>query len=50
MLYYDTNDASEGVDINKISATKECNIVTNSISYIKSLSFKNMHAMAVMTY
>ena len=26
MLYYDRIDVSEGIDINKISTSKECNI------------------------
>ena len=26
MLYYDRTDVSEGIDINKTSASKECNI------------------------
>ena len=26
MLYYDKTDVSEGIDVNKTSASKECNI------------------------
>ena len=26
MLYFDRNDVSEGIDVNKTSATKECDI------------------------
>ena len=31
MLYFDRIDVSEGIDINKASASKECNIGTISI-------------------
>ena len=32
MLYYDKTDVSEGIDVNKTSASKECNICHIGIS------------------
>ena len=32
MLYYDRIDVSEGIDVDKKSASKACNIVTIGIS------------------
>ena len=32
MLYYDRIDVSEGADVNKTSASNECDIVTIGIS------------------
>ena len=46
MLYYDEIDISEGIDINKASASKECDIC--QYWYLdKGLSFNRMSAMDV---
>ena len=38
MLQYDTVDASEGIDINKVDASKECIIC--HYCYFKDISYK----------
>ena len=38
MLKYDTNDLSEGTDVNKTSASKECDIC--HYWYYKDIGFK----------
>ena len=51
MLYYDRIEVSEGIDINKTSASKECDIC--HYWYFldkKGLRFKCMSAMHDMTY
>ena len=50
MLQYKKNDASEGIDLNKTSASKECEFFT--IGYLKmlDLSFKNISVIDVMIY
>ena len=47
MLYYDRTDVSEGSDINKISAAKECDISSNWYFLDKGY---HMYAMGVITY
>ena len=46
MLYYDRIDLSERTDINKKSASKECDICCNWYF----LSFKHMYAIDAMIY
>ena len=38
MLYYDRSDVSEGIDVNKLSASKECDIC--HCWYFLNYSFK----------
>ena len=40
MLYYERIDVSEGIDVNKTSASKECDIC--HIWYFLNYSFKSM--------
>ena len=47
MLYYDRTNVSEGIDINKISASKECDISSNWYFLDKGYL---MYAMSVITY
>ena len=44
MLHYDRIDFSEGIDVNKTSESKECDIFV--IFQIKGLSFKHISAMS----
>ena len=48
MLEYDRIDLSEGIDVNKTNASKECNIVTIGILKILLLSMSHIFAMVVM--
>ena len=48
MLEYNRIDISEGIDVEKIYASKECDIVTIGISKILFLSMSHIIAMAVM--
>ena len=48
MLEYDRIDISEGIDVNKTNASKECNIVTIGILKILLLSMSHIFAMVVM--
>ena len=50
MLYFDSINVSEGIDVNKTSALKSVIFVTVGISYIKVLSFKQMSAIDAMIY
>ena len=50
MLYYDRIDVSEGSDINKTSASKECNICRYWYLLNKRLTFNSISAMGVMIY
>ena len=47
MIYYDRTNVSEGIDINKISASKECDISSNW--YLLDKGYL-MYAMGVITY
>ena len=49
MLYFDRIDISEGTDIDKISASKECDICCCWLFYIV-LSFNQMSATDVIIY
>ena len=48
MLEYNRIDISEGIDVDKTNASKECDIVTIGISKILFLSMSHIIAMAVM--
>ena len=45
MLYYNRIDISQGIDINKTSASKECDICHYWYFLNKGLSFNNMYAI-----
>ena len=49
MLYYDRIDASEGIDINKTSASKECDVY-HYWYFLNYRSFNQMHATDAMIY
>ena len=48
MLQYNRIDISEGIDVDKTSASKECDIVSIVILKILVLSTNHIFAMAVM--
>ena len=48
MLEYDRIDISEGIDINKKNALKECNIVIIGVLKILVLNINRIIAMVVM--
>ena len=51
MLEYDKTDTSEGIDINKTNASKECDICHYciiDIFKIEALSMSHIYAMVVM--
>ena len=50
MLYYDRTDVSEGIDINKASASKECDTCHYWYFLNKERSFKTMYAIDAMIY
>ena len=50
MLYYDRIDVSEGVDNNKTSESKECDVCHNCFFLIKDLSFNHMSAASIKMY
>ena len=50
MLCHDRIDVSEGIDANKISPSKECNICHYCYFLNCSLSFNQMSATDVMIY
>ena len=50
MLYYDTVDVPEDIDVNKTSESKELMFVTIRIFYIKVLNFSSMSAIGVTMY
>ena len=50
MLYFDRIDVSEGTDVNKPSASKECDICHTWYFLYYSLSFNQMSAIDVMIY
>ena len=45
MLYYNRNDFSEGIDVNKTSASKECVICHYWYFLDKGLSFNQLFVM-----
>ena len=50
MLHYDEIDVPEGIDINKISATKRCDVCHYWYFLIIVLSFSQMFAIGLMIY
>ena len=50
MLYYDRIDVSDGIDINKISASKGCDVCHYWCFLNYSLIFNQMLAIDVMIY
>ena len=50
MLYYDKIDVSEGIDFNKISASKECDICHYWYFLNCFITFNQMCAIDVMIY
>ena len=48
MLQYDRIDISEGIDIDKTSASKECDILTFGVLKILVSSMNHIFVMAVM--
>ena len=50
MLYYDRIDVSERIDVNKTSASKECDVCHYWYFSISISSFKQMSAIDVMIY
>ena len=50
MLWYQKIDISEGIDINKTSASKECELCTIGFWKILGLNLKNIFVTNVMIY
>ena len=50
MLQYQKIDVSEGTDINKTSASKECELCHYCFLKILDLNLKNMFGINVMIY
>ena len=50
MVYLDRIDVSEGIDVNKTSASRECDIFHYWYFLNIVLSFKQMSAMDVIIY
>ena len=50
MLCFDRIDVSEGIDVNKTSESKACDICQYSYFLNKSLSFDQMCAIDAMIY
>ena len=50
MLYDDRIDVSEGIDVNKTSASKECIICHYWSLLDEGLSFNRLSSMVVMIY
>ena len=50
MLQYEKIDVSEGIDVNKTSASKECMLHHFGTSKILDLGLKHMLVTNVMTY
>ena len=50
MLCQDTVEVSEGIDVNKTSASKEYSTYHYWYFWIKGLSFNQMSAVGVMMY
>ena len=50
MLKYEKIDASEGIDVNKISASKECELCSLGFLKILDLNLKSMSVIDVMIY
>ena len=50
MLYYDGIVISKGIDVNKTSESKECNVCRYSLLLKKGLIFKQISAMDANIY
>ena len=50
MLYFDRIDVSEGTDVNKTSASKECDICHYWYFLNKCFRFNHMYALDVKIY
>ena len=52
MLQYQKIDVSEGIDVNKTGASKECNVSFATFGFLKmlDLNLKNMFVIEVMIY
>ena len=50
MLQYEKIDVSEGIDANKTSASKECELCHIGFLKMLDLSLKNMFVINVMIY
>ena len=50
ILYYDRIDGNEGIDVNKTSESKECNVCHYWHFLNKGFTFQQMSAMDVMIY
>ena len=50
MIYYDRIEVSEGTDVHKTSASKECDVCHYWYFLNKVLSFNKMSAINVMVY
>ena len=50
MLHYDEIDVPEGIDVNKTSATKRCDVCHYWYFLIIVLSFNQMFAIGLMIY
>ena len=50
MLPYQRIDVSEGIDVNKTSASKECDVVTIGFLKMLGLKLKNVFVINVMMY
>ena len=52
MLQYQKIDVSEGIDVNKTGASKECHVSFATFGFLKmlDLNLKNMFVIEVMIY
>ena len=50
MLYFDRIEVSEGIDVNKTSESKECNVCHYQYFLNEGLSLDQMSAIDVMIY
>ena len=48
MVDYDGTNVFQGIDVNKVNESKECNICDFGIFYIKVLSSKGMFTVILM--
>ena len=50
LKYYEKIDASEGIDVNKTSASKECELFSPWCFKVLGLNLKSMFVIDVMAY
>ena len=50
MLYHDRTDVNKGIDVNEVSASKECNICHYWHSLDKVFKLNQLSAMGVVMY